>query len=122
MIIKTKKVYYCEYCKKHSLRSLEKHEKHCTKNPNRECRLCERTESLILIIQHYKEKITFNKYGYIYPGLSGIRDEVDDCPICILTILRCAGLIYDDFDYKKELQDWWDKRNLEQDEWDAIYG
>ena len=41
MKIKIKKVYYCEFCNKHSLRTLVEHEKHCTANPSRVCKLCE---------------------------------------------------------------------------------
>lgn len=47
MKIKNKKVYYCDFCKKHSLSapSISKHEKHCIKNLDRVCRLCEYSNS-----------------------------------------------------------------------------
>ena len=39
---KIKKVYYCDFCGKHRLtsNSMLLHEKHCTLNPNRVCRVC----------------------------------------------------------------------------------
>jgi len=45
MIIKTKEVYYCQYCKKHGLnkKQMEYHETICVKNPinDRPCFHCE---------------------------------------------------------------------------------
>ncbi len=42
--MKTKKVnrYWCDYCNKAGLSksSMERHEKHCTLNPSRSCRVC----------------------------------------------------------------------------------
>ena len=41
-----KNVYYCDFCKKRSLRSLKTHETHCTGNPDRHCQLCGRPEGI----------------------------------------------------------------------------
>lgn len=42
--MRVKKVnrYYCDFCKKSncSKHAMELHEKHCTMNPDRQCRLC----------------------------------------------------------------------------------
>ena len=35
--------YICDYCgkKQYASWAMKKHEKHCTMNPNRECRMCD---------------------------------------------------------------------------------
>lgn len=123
MKVKKKNVYYCDFCNRHSLSpSLKIHEKHCTANPDRECRLCER-ESVKEIIEKYR------KYFTVHPPnkavkfikeftLNDIECELDyTCPNCILTIIRCLGLnryYFDkkfEFNYKKELDEWWAAEN-----------
>ncbi len=109
MKVKIKKVYYCDFCKKHSLRSIELHEKHCTNNPNRECRLCGRKEPLIEIVQKLKD-ITSTI------TLEDVKNEFDEhCPVCVLAIIRLVGLNkfpkIIEFNYKEELQKWWDAKN-----------
>ena len=44
MYKKKKWRYYCDFCKKAggSAGAMAKHEKHCTNNPNRYCRLCDK--------------------------------------------------------------------------------
>ena len=53
MKVVKKNVYYCDYCNKKGLRSLKAHEKHCTANPDRECRLCD-NPSVKEIIEKYQ--------------------------------------------------------------------
>jgi len=132
MKVKKKCVYYCDYCSKKSLRSLKIHEKHCTTNPNRECRLCG-NKSIKPIIEKYQrffylKKIKkhlfgdsdFGKVATIIPvfkkkfTLKELINEFDYiCPNCILAIIRCLGLnryyMKDKFkfDYKKALDNWW---------------
>lgn len=111
MKIKTKNVYYCDYCKKHSLRSLEKHEKHCTMNPNRDCRMCGR-ENVLDLVEKYKRAIVSDRL------MKDIQMSVDDCPNCTLAILRQTGLIktlptYKLFDYQTEIRNWWHERDEE---------
>lgn len=135
MRIKTKKVYYCDYCKKHSLRSLTTHEKHCTGNPNRECRLECDTVDLPGLIEKYKSQlITKNDtLGFLElvekPSIKDIKNDTGHCPNCTLAIMRCAEIGYyyskEEFDYKRELQSWWDMVNeieRQSDEQSAIYG
>lgn len=134
MKVKIKKVYYCDFCKKRSLRSLAQHEKHCTGNPDRECRLCD-NKSIKPIIEKYKKLFTVEKMGTEWPvlrvtfkkkfTLKNIIDELDyRCPNCILAIIRALGLNrwymkgkIEYFDYKKELEEWWEATNKEA--WEA---
>jgi len=122
MKIEMKKVYYCDYCKKHSLRPLIDHELHCTMNPDRKCGLCGRTTSLSPIIEIIKENMKYDtgpdslsgKVIIDKPRMEDVFDEVDDCPMCVFAILRQARLLwsYDvHFDLTYELQKWWEKEN-----------
>jgi len=145
MKVKKKNVYYCDFCKKKSLRSLKIHEKHCTANPDRECRLCD-NKSIKPIIEKYRKlfylrevkgKIFEWEYLKVIPvfkkkfTLKDIINELDYiCPNCILAIIRCLGLnryyMGDKFkfNYKKALDKWWEIINEEErrkDEHDSIY-
>jgi len=109
MKVKIKKVYYCEYCKKRGLRKpdMEKHEKHCTLNLNRECRLCDRKESVVDIVDGYLDMEGKNV------DVKELMDSFDECPACTLTVIRCSRIIGVSFDYEKELQKWWAAKNEE---------
>jgi hypothetical protein len=130
MKTKTKKVYYCDFCKKHSLRSLAKHEKYCTGNADRECRLCDRrkdtTPKLKVLIRYFKRQMYIppkTESGSIpadqikQPKLEDIMDKVDYCPACALAIIRGCKLQHYpfslNFDYKKEIENWWSEKNKE---------
>lgn len=147
MRMKRKIVYYCDYCNKKSLRSLKIHEKHCTANPDRECRLCD-NKSIKPIIEKYRKYFTIEETEKVILGgqewemvikpifkkeftLKDIINELDYiCPNCILAIIRCLGLnrcYMEDkfkFDYKKALDNWWritNKEEWEKDEREACY-
>ena len=121
MKTKIKKVYYCDYCKKHALRPLTEHEKHCTANPNRWCRLCDNnySDTLPELIEQFQSKISFDKdTGEAFcPKAIDILDAVGGCPNCAFTIMRCTGMNRFPFDtgfkYKEELEKWWDIVNNE---------
>ena len=115
--VKLKKVYYCTYCKKYSLRKdvMIRHENGCTMNPNRHCKLCETAGELNDIpelIAKYK-KIYFQKNhprtseeeGTI---LKDIKEDTGNCPNCVLTIIRLSHLQLSNFDYKEELKKFWE--------------
>ncbi len=135
MHTKRKIVYYCDFCKKKSLRSLKIHEKHCTANLDCECRLCD-NKSIKPIIEKYREYFTVHPMNYAVRfkkefTLKDIVSELDYiCPNCILAIIRCLGLnryYFNNkfkFNYKKALDNWWVISNKEarrQDEHDSIY-
>lgn len=116
-----KNVYYCDFCKKRSLRSLEKHEGRCTGNPNRSCGVCGREgKDLQPIVDAFKKRFIINSYFEVTEGtvyvvnwlvepttLDEIRKSVDNCPACILAVLRQTGMnrhyFKFEFDFKKEL-------------------
>ena len=115
MIVKNKKVYYCDYCSKHGMRGpdIKKHEEHCTLNPKRTCRLCGRKEGIDEIAKKYI------KYGRIEQivgevDIDKLMDSVQYCPACTLAVIRCAKLHNIEFDYQKELAKWWSDKNTEE--------
>lgn len=127
MITKLKKIHYCDYCGKHGMRKscIEKHEKHCTLNPKRECRLCGRKSgnedsaqlSLETLITQYKK---ISRIEQVVNGvdIDKLGSDVGYCPACILTIIRCAGLQAVKFDYHEALKEWWYEKNEEAKEID----
>ncbi len=117
MITKIKKVYYCEHCKKHYLNAgaMAHHEKHCTANPNRECRLCGGRLDLNEIKFQIKRMQKKNKFF----NAKDIMDFVDSCPMCTFSIIR--QLKWHrwpfnqklKFNFKEELSEWWAMKNAD---------
>lgn len=129
-----KNVYYCDFCKKKSLRSVKIHEKHCTANPDRECRLCD-NKPIKSIVEKYQKYFYIRKtknFSHIadwdeikitpvFKKEFTLRDLVNEldyiCPNCILALIRCLDLnrYWMDkkytFDYKKALANWWAVEN-----------
>ena len=90
MKTKLRQRHYCDFCKKSggSRYHMERHEKYCTMNPKRECRMCETA-----------------------------RDISVQCPACRLADFRQGGGDYpNDYDYKREVKEFWEVANKEQRE------
>lgn len=122
MKTKTVKRYWCDFCKKTGLRrdAMEKHELHCTMNPNRKCRMCSHMEEepqkvadLVVLLPipkidefGFASKETIAAANEILPVL---REKTHDCPACILAALRQAKIPAPatSFDYKKEVAAFW---------------
>lgn len=129
MKIKQKSVCYCDFCKKHSLKSLLIHEQHCTMNPDRICRLCKQKIDLRKISEELKSQMSFERQednaiiNVKQPTLEDIKKYLEDnCPICILAIIRQSGLnrfpFEISFDYEEELEKWWSEVNENDREYD----
>ena len=128
MTVKTKKVYYCDFCNKHSLRPLIEHEKRCTMNINRICGMCGAFNQLPIIIEKLQSKIKIKHYDdakefeYYAIDLNDILAELEeDCPACILSIIRLLSangklIECQEFNYEKAKEEWWKLHNEEQDE------
>jgi hypothetical protein len=134
MKVLKKNVYYCDFCKKRSLSGghLKKHEVHCTLNPDRECKFCKNyfksTYNIKDIIEEFKTRFKIVILNDIFDTeqvqwlkepitLEEIRKRVNNCPNCIFSIIRQCKLNYHyfdiKFDYKKEVQDLFNKINDE---------
>lgn len=138
MKIVKKNVYYCEHCSKKGLAAnhIRNHEGRCTNNPHRYCGVCEMSGHTSVTVERLKMRFTladnpivaFRDHEDVYDPdanydeklvtwigepitLQEIRRLADDCPACILAILRQTGLNLhyfhlEKFDFKKELQDY----------------
>lgn len=121
--------YECDFCgkKNYSKGAMNKHEKHCTCNPNRECRMCVElnggtttdlidlkslvTEEikeccidiceLLFPIEDYEEK--YPKFKKVIEIAEKIFEQSGQCPMCTLATLRQTGIPVHEsiFDYKK---------------------
>ena len=88
--------YSCDYCKKSncSASAMSLHEKHCTMNPGRDCRMCNHgdcyQEDMITLIFAVRE------------GLDILREVASGCPACMLAAIRQARKYFEveknDFD------------------------
>lgn len=140
--MKTKRVkqYICDFCNKKGLSSghMKKHEKHCTKNPNRDCRMCiaasgampDMKELLLLMpkpVVHADDPMgdrTPINIKEINKAIEKVREESEGCPACILSALRQKNICVPttNFDYKKEVKEFWLDHNDYGVETQAYYG
>lgn len=118
--------YYCDHCKKGngSPSAMKRHERGCTLNPGRVCGMCARTvddggeaaapaEDLRRILDA--------------EGFKAMCHAANDCPACILTILRPLNCMDEEtgpyvsgpqdgresWDYKAAKEVWWSSFNSE---------
>jgi len=108
MRTKRKLVYYCDFCKKHTLtkHSMVVHESHCTLNPARECRMCFEATGVSMSVDErmalaaelkskmaQAKELARKRESYDIDGseaLTWLLGQVDECPACVLTIIRLA--------------------------------
>ena len=113
--------YYCEFCNKSggSGYHMAEHEKHCTLNPNRICRMCGRGEGLGKLIALLPKKEDYVSKGPLFEFLDFaeavektmfvLREEAENCPACILAALRQAGIfipMIQSFGFAEECKNW----------------
>ena len=111
--------YYCDFCGKSggSKYHMLKHEKHCTKNPNRICRIC-------YTAQLSQQTLDDLRKAFNEGGMNQLRQTSENCPMCILATIRSYlptkgtydpefNLNFEGFDFKKELKEFWDEHNQE---------
>ena len=132
MRIVRKNVYYCDFCKKKGLSRyhLKDHEARCTGNIDRYCGVCNSKVDYSPLIVKFKAQMkshtteTFERDDFLSspitfttttieqkPELAEIFDAVEECPACVLTILRACGLCGHEwdmkFEWKTERDKWW---------------
>lgn len=117
--------HYCDFCKKSSGQkpSMAKHEKSCTANPERVCRMCS-------FAGHAQQPMTVLQAEYV-KGFKALEAACEGCPACLLATMRqhWAGVVYDsevyhderdaergEWDYKKASKEWIEEHRPE-DEW-----
>lgn len=106
-----KKVYYCDFCKKHSLRPLTRHEGRCTGNPDRECRWAGFGEQPHLKAGELRPHVEWCKQfrEMDEDTLEAVRKRVKGCPACMIAVLRQARP--DDV----EAFEWWRHFDLDRE-------
>jgi hypothetical protein len=146
VIEKTKTVYYCEHCKKHGLmrNMMERHERHCTLNPDRVCRWRFDYHSddhpvldLPALVADLRTRSVAPPggrdpdYRLIVPAdVEWLRGEVDGCPACMLAVFRQSGIEYHHgpdyanlWDYGEEVERFRARERAEREErqWEDDY-
>lgn len=111
--------YYCDFCKKSGAAGgwIAKHERGCTRNPERVCGMCEKAqleqkplpELLLVLLEH---------------GADGVLEHASGCPACVVATIHAHRKLepleyehdtgysnYIDFDYTKAAAKFWDDVN-----------
>lgn len=116
MIERRKLVFYCEHCRKHGMsrHAMEKHERHCTLNPNRTCRWGGPDHVEIDLPAWIEMAKEMERYALLVrqprsEELQRLRDVTDGCPACMLAALRQSGIDIqtardNGWDYTKECE------------------
>jgi len=111
--------YRCDFCGKRGYSSghMKSHEKSCTANPDRECRMH-------LKLMGAKQDRTARELSGLLAmgkpmyGMSELREASDNCPVCILAAIRQSNIQKWDgdpespgidlkFDFKAEMKEAW---------------
>ena len=134
--------YQCDFCgkRKYSAPAMGRHERHCTLNPNRVCRVCKMSregfvrgeadqpdlKTMIAILPDPGKYIIEDEHGQrTYLGLGAavelvipaLREAAQNCPACIMAALRQRKIpvpMVESFDYKNEMEAVWAAVNEEQ--------
>lgn len=115
MYSKIKTLYYCDFCGKKGMQKSKilKHEEHCTLNKNRKCRLCNNSHSKQVEKWLSSIKTMDREYLDSQEFITDLVKDID-CPNCVLTVLRCSDTQNYNYDYKKELKEFWEVHNKEE--------
>ena len=124
--MRTKKVnrYYCDFCKKAGCSGghIKKHERGCTKNPERICGICKAMQApqvpileLMAFLPEPRRSIdddgciTIHADG-LEEAVERLRQKTESCPACMMAALRQKGIpvpMAETFHYKSALDDIW---------------
>lgn len=120
----------CDWCKKSLLKrpAMEKHEAHCTANPNRKCRMCaligeepvapagELAKMMTPMPPSFSESEMEAWRAIALPQFAALRERVNGCPACTLAALRQAGMHSNDveWDFSAAGKAWVDDFRREQ--------
>lgn len=111
--------YYCDHCRKGGCgkAAMLKHERHCIRNPQRECRMC----------KHVHEDETAKVSELVEAAqddLNKLREVSHGCPVCMLAgIVNCKEMADSCcmFDFKAEQAQVWNEINSTDAERYGIY-
>jgi hypothetical protein len=125
--MRTKKVnrYWCDFCNKGMLSSsgMKNHENHCTKNPNRACKVCSLIDSVTIdmttlisilpsSIAYHADYTNSELYRKLYvdteAAMPKLREITNNCPACIMAALRQSNIpvpMVESFDFTSEMKE-----------------
>ena len=113
--------YYCDFCNKGGGHSgwMKIHEKHCTLNPNRQCRMCEVADipqqSVNELIEKFKSVVDKQSLESFInddkKALEELREITEGCPACMLAVIRQYPDAIVAFDFKEESKSFWRNMN-----------
>ena len=110
--------YTCDFCGKSNCGggAIAKHERHCTMNPQRICRMCAAVGEKQTPIAELKDALwngpVTDYYGVTQTGIEPLRIAAHNCPACILAALRQGDdkddpiNLSEDFSWKDERGAW----------------
>jgi hypothetical protein len=114
--------YYCDFCKKGGCSGghIAKHERSCTRNPNRVCGVCREA--------HLEQKPTADLLAALKAnGVEGVQAVASGCPACVMAAIHAlrkeepleqvGGGEYDnyiDFNYRTAADAFWAERSKEE--------
>lgn len=78
--------YYCDFCKKslgHAF-YMKRHEKNCTNNPDRSCRMCQFAGLATVPVKDLIDSLGNGGAE----GLKNLKEKADGCPACMLAAIR----------------------------------
>jgi hypothetical protein len=122
--MRTKRVnrYNCAHCNKrgYSAPHMVKHEKHCTMNPDRQCRVC-----ILLgvgqvdlgdLVAMLPDPANYTNHEMLIDDANEAAERVRGaarCPMCTFAAIRqsAAFSVVTDFDFKAEMKAMWDEIN-----------
>lgn len=149
--MRTKKVsrYWCDFCSKAGLQAaaMRKHEKHCTMNPARACRVCnliinglsteelEAMKPLAEMVAMMPDPAPYQALSFgdelerehsaliaaLVAVLPALRLAAGGCPACMLAAIRQSKnyvAMVDGFNFSGEMKDIFDAANSERAEQD----
>lgn len=124
--------YACDHCGKTRLRksAMEKHEKHCVKNPDRDCRMCDQTgghaRTVASLVEEFQQQCNRRDWetGFCYDMplhvVDKLRKAVESCPACMLAVIVqgnftpvSASEFRNPWSYKDEREAFWHDINEE---------
>lgn len=119
--------YFCDHCNKSMGSSfhMRSHEKHCTMNPERQCRMCQRMEEVSKDIETLIAIVDKPIAGFHESTERGkeLLDATKGCPACALAAIRQHRAMESEkhkndptyyptygieFDYKKACKEFWE--------------
>jgi len=141
--VRIKKVnrYWCDFCNRGMLSAggMRNHEKHCTKNPDRACKVCSliggytaTMNELIAILPssaaYHADYSNNDLYRKLYveteEAMPKLREATDNCPACIMAALRQANIpvpMVESFNFTTEMKTIFKEVAEEARSWRGIF-